>query len=249
VLFHGAPGSRCFVPGAVPDDVALLTFDRPGYGEEPRQVGRTLLDTARQVERLLDARGVARAELIGWSGGGPFAVVTAHALGAPRISRLTIVSAPGPLDEVPDAWAALGAYQRPTAEMARRDPSRSARAIARHMQPFIDRPASFLGSGNGPDGDILRDPPVRAMLDAHIAGALRQGAAGIADDLIAMWQPWPCALADVTVPTRVFHAVHDQHNETDAVTYAARIPGARLTVWDDCGHLGIIPHWPEVLST
>jgi pimeloyl-ACP methyl ester carboxylesterase len=247
VLFHGAPGSRLFVPGAVGDDVDLVTFDRPGYGGEPPVEGRTLADTARQVAGLLDVRGAGRAELVGWSAGGPFAVATARVLGESRVTRLTLVSAPGPLDEVPGAWDALGDYQRPTAEMARKEPARSARAIARHMAPFVARPAAFLGSGNGPDGPILRDPTVRPMLDAQIAEALRQGAAGIAADLIAMWQPWGFRLADVTVPTRVFDAALDEHNHADARTYADRIPGATLTVWDDSGHLGIVRHWAEVI--
>ncbi len=248
VLFHGAPGSRLFVPGPVPQSVRLVTFDRPGYGDEPPQAARTLADTARQVAQLLDGHDVERADLIGWSGGGPFAVAAAHALGPDRIESLAIVSAPGPLDEVPGAWEALGDYQRPTAEMSRREPERSARAIARHMAAFVAEPTSFLGSGRGPDGPVLRDPVARAMLDAQIAAAVRQGAAGVAADLIAMWQPWPFALADLRVATRVFHARRDRHNEVDARTYAERIPGASLTVWDDCGHLGIILHWAEVLG-
>ena len=248
VLFHGAPGSRLFVPGGVPDDVALLTFDRPGYGLEAPQPGRTLLDTAAQAIALLDARGVARVELIGWSGGGAFAATTARVLGPARVDRLTLVSAPGPLDEVPGAWDALGDHQRPTAEMARVDPARSARAIARHMAPFVEQPSSFVGSGRGPDAATLADPAARAMLEAAVAEGLRQGAAGIAADMIAWWQPWPFALGDLEVETRVFHGAGDPYNDADARTYAARIPGASLTIWDDCGHLGIVPHWLEVLG-
>lgn len=248
LLFHGAPGSRLFVPGPVPDAVTLITFDRPGYGVEPPHPTRTLLDTAHQAIGILDARGAGAIELIGWSGGGPFAAVTAHVLGPGRVRRLTIVSAPGPLDEVPGAWDALGDHQRPTAEMARVDPARSARAIARHMAPFVERPSSFLGSGRGPDAATLRDPAARAMLDAQIHEALRQGAAGIAADMIAWWQPWPFALADLRIPTRVFHGAGDPHNHADAHAYAERIPGATLTVWPDCGHLGIIPHWSDVLG-
>ena len=40
----------------------------------------------------------------------------------------------------------------------------------------------------------------------------------------------------------------DRHNQQDARTYAERIPGASLTIWDDCGHLGIVVHWAEVLG-
>ncbi|HEX2736982.1 MAG TPA: alpha/beta fold hydrolase, partial [Acidimicrobiia bacterium] len=175
VLFHGAPGSRLFRPDPAATDAAgvrLITFDRPGYGRSDRLVDRRVADAAPDVVALLDHLDIERASVVGWSGGGPFAVATAvHA--AERVERLVLVSAPGPLDEVAGGWEALGDYQRPTAEMARREPHRSVRSIARHMVPFLADPPSFLGSGRGPDGDLLRGP-ARPMLIAQVTEALVQ---------------------------------------------------------------------------
>jgi len=246
VLFHGAPGSRLFVPGAVPEGVRLVTFDRPGYGDSDPLPGRTLRDGACDVEAIADALALETFAVIGWSGGGPFACATAFHLGA-RVSRLAIVSAPGPLDEVPDGGELLGEYRRPTAEMARREPARSERAIARHMTPYLERPHTFLGSGRGPDAGVLNGPR-RTMLDAQIVAALRQGARGIAEDLVAMWLDWEFRLADLTTPTHVWHAALDPHNDADTAAYAAGIPGAERTVWPDAGHLGIVRYWDEVIG-
>jgi pimeloyl-ACP methyl ester carboxylesterase len=249
VLFHGAPGSRLFSPDPAATeaaDVRLITFDRPGYGRSSPGLDRRLADTATDVVALLDHLDIARAEVVGWSGGGPFAVATA--MHAPdRVSRLVLVSAPGPLDEVPGAWESLGDYRRPTAETARREPHRSVRAIARHMVPFLDDPASFLGRGVGPDGDVLRGP-ARSMLVDQVTEALVQGAEGIASDLVAMWLDWGFRLAELTMPTTVFQAALDRHNHEDARCYASRIPAAELVVWDDVGHLGIVSKWAEVLG-
>jgi pimeloyl-ACP methyl ester carboxylesterase len=249
VLFHGAPGSRLFAPdsAAIADaGVRLITFDRPGYGRSDPLVDRGVADTSSDVVALLDHLGIERAAVVGWSGGGPFAVATAvHA--AERVTRLVLVSAPGPLDEVPGAWEALGEYQRPTAEMARREPHRSVRSIARHMIPYLADPASFLGSGRGPDGALLRGP-ARPMLVAQVTEALTQGAEGIASDLVAMWLDWGFRLPDVDVPTAVFQAALDGHNHEDARCYASRIPDAALVVWNDVGHLGIVAKWAEVLG-
>jgi pimeloyl-ACP methyl ester carboxylesterase len=245
VLLHGAPGSRLFAPDVV-EGVRLITFDRPGYGRSDPLVDRRVADTATDVVVLLDHLDIARAAVIGWSGGGPFAVATAlHA--ADRVSRLVLVSAPGPLDEVPGAWEALGDYRRPTAEMARREPHRSVRAIARHMVPFLADPASFLGRGVGPDGAVLRGP-ARAMLVDQVTEALAQGAEGIASDLVAMWLDWGFRLAAVVTPTTIFDAAADRHNHEDARCYASRIPGSTLVVWEGTGHLGIVPRWSEVLA-
>ena len=249
VLFHGAPGSRLFSPDSAATasaGVRLITFDRPGYGRSDPLLDRRVADTANDVVALLDHLDIDRASVVGWSGGGPFAVATAvHA--AERVTRLVLVSAPGPLDEVPGAWEALGDYQRPTAEMARREPHRSVRSIARHMTPFLADPASFLGRGLGVDGDVLRGP-ARPMLVAQVTEALAQGAEGIASDLVAMWLDWGFRLPAVTAPTTVFQGALDAHNHEDARTYASGIPDASLVVWKDVGHLGIVAKWSEVLD-
>jgi pimeloyl-ACP methyl ester carboxylesterase len=245
MLFHGAPGSRLFVP----DDVAtraagvrLLTFDRPGYGRSDPLPDRRVTDTGADVAALLDHLGIDRCALVGWSGGGPFALGTAFALGD-RVDRCVLVSAPGPLDEVADGWEQLGDYQRPTAEMARRDPRRSARAIGRHMERFLDDPSSFLGRD-----DPLVQGAYREMLVAQVTEALAQSTEGLAADLVAMWCDWGFRLAEVTTPTAVFQGATDPHNASAARCYAERIPGASLTIWLDAGHMGVLTHWTDILA-
>jgi pimeloyl-ACP methyl ester carboxylesterase len=251
VLFHGAPGSRGFRPRATETAAAgvrLVTFDRPGYDGSDAVADPTLLGVARDALELVDALGVERFGVVAWSGGVPAAVATAFA--APeRVTRLALVSGPGPLDEVPGGWEALGDYRRPTAEMARRAPHRSVRAISRHMEPYLENPVSFLGSRRGPDGAVFDDPELGPMLERQVTAAIVPGPEGIAGDLVAMWLPWGFALSDVSVPTTVFHAALDAFNEADALAYATRIPGARLVVWPDAGHLAILTHWPEVLAS
>ena len=59
-----------------------------------------MLGVARDVLELADALALDRFGVVAWSGGVPGAVATAFA--APeRVTRLALVSGPGPLDEVP----------------------------------------------------------------------------------------------------------------------------------------------------
>ncbi len=116
------------------------------------------------------------------------------------------------------------------------------------MEPILADPIPFLGRGRGPDAAIRTDAELGPMLEAQVTAALRPGPDGIAADLVAMWLPWGFTLAEVRVPTTVFHGAADPHNEEDAHVYADRVPDARLVVWPDAGHLGILARWPQVLA-
>ncbi len=247
VVFHGTPGSRGFVPGPV-EGVRLVVFDRPGFGESDPQPNRVVGDTAADVADLLDHVHVERARLLAWSGGCPFAAATACRLGPTRVRTLTLVSGPGPLDEVDGAWEALGDLRGPTARVARNDRAKAKRAIARNMVRIIEQPERFVGAGRGPDATVIAEPSVREGLVRQIEGAVAQGSAGVEDDLTAMWLPWGFALSEISVPTFVFQGALDPDNAADARTYAAKIPNARLTMWPDGGHLAIVANWSHVLA-
>jgi pimeloyl-ACP methyl ester carboxylesterase len=90
-------------------------------------------------------------------------------------------------------------------------------------------------------------PPAEAM--ALYTQAFTDGADGVVADYAALSRPWGVALDEVRVPMRIFHGDVDtmvplRHGEE----LAARVPGARLTVWPGAGHLGTIAHVGDVLD-
>jgi pimeloyl-ACP methyl ester carboxylesterase len=250
VLLHGAPGSRLFAPPAdVPASlgVHLITFDRPGFGGSDRREGRTVLDTAGDVTALADLFGFERFAVVGVSAGGAHALGCSVALGD-RVSAVAVTSMPGPLDDVPGGWDALDRRQRPAAEMARQDPARAARGVVRYTQRWLDDPATFLGGGTPDDRALLAEPDAGAMLAADVTEALRPGAGGMADDLVALWMEWGFRVADVRAGVRISHGVEDKRGEPDFRYLAATLPACRSEVWPDAGHLGVLRHWQEVLE-
>jgi pimeloyl-ACP methyl ester carboxylesterase len=250
VLFHGAPGSRLFAP---PDDVPrdlgvrLITFDRPGYGASDRREGRELLDTPGDVAALADALGVERFAVLGVSAGGGHALACAVALGD-RVTAVAVASMPGPLDEVPGAWDALDRRQRPAAEKAREDPVTAAGWVVRYMGRWTEDPTTFLGGGTPDDRELLAQPEVGAILVADVTEALRPGAGGMADDLVALWRPWGFRIADLRSGVGLWHGAEDTRGEPAFRYLAATLPGCRAQVWPDAGHYGVVRHWPEVLA-
>jgi pimeloyl-ACP methyl ester carboxylesterase len=251
VLFHGAPGSRLFAP---PADVTaslgvhLITFDRPGFGGSDRREGRTVLDTAGDVTALADGLRVERFAVLGISAGGAHALGCAVVLGE-RVSAVAVACMPGPLDEVPGAWEALDRRQRPAAEAARQDPERAAGGVVRYSERWLDDPTSFLGGGTPDDRALLAEPATGAMLAADVTEALRPGAAGMADDLVALWMEWGFRIADVRPGVRISHGAEDTRGEPDFRYLAATLTDCEAQLWPDVGHLGVLRHWLEVLDT
>jgi pimeloyl-ACP methyl ester carboxylesterase len=250
VLFHGVPGSRLFAP---PPDmprelgVRLITFDRPGFGGSDRRPGRTLLDTPEDVAALADTLGVDRFAVLGVSAGGGHALACALTIGD-RVTSVAVASMPGPLDEVPGAWDALDRRQRPAAEKAREDPGVAAGWVVRYSQRWTGDPTTFLGRGTADDRALLADPAAGAMLRADAAEALRPGAGGMADDLVALWMPWGFRIADLRPGVRLWHGAEDTRGEPAFRYLAATLPGCRAQVWPDAGHYGVLRHWSEVLT-
>jgi pimeloyl-ACP methyl ester carboxylesterase len=233
----------------VPADlgVRLVTFDRPGYGQSDRHEGRELLDTPGDVAALADALGLERFSVLGVSAGGGHALACAIALGR-RVAAVGVVSMPGPLDEVPGGWDALDRRQRPAAEMAREDPATAAVWVVRYMQRWTADPRTFLGGGTPADREVLAQPVTGGMLLADVAEALRPGAGGVADDLVALWRPWGFALADVRGGVRVWHGAQDTRGEPAFRYLAATLPGCQPVIWPHDGHYCVVRHWREVLE-
>jgi len=224
-----------------------VTFDRPGFGGSDRREGRTVLDTAADVAALADGLGLDRFGVVGVSAGGGHALGCAVALGD-RVSGVAVASMPGPLDEVPGAWDALDWRQRPAADMSREDPRRAARGVERYTQRWLDDPTTFLGGGTPDDRDLLADPGTGGMLRADVGEALRPGAAGMADDLVALWMPWGFRIADVPAGARLWHGAQDIRGEPPFRYLSATLPACTAEVWPDAGHYGVLRHWQEVLT-
>jgi pimeloyl-ACP methyl ester carboxylesterase len=249
-VFHGVPGSRLFAPPAeVPAALGtrLITYDRAGFGGSDRREGRTVSDTAVDVEALADALDLDRFAVLGVSAGGGHALACARELGD-RVTAVGAASMPGPLDEVPGAWDALDRRQRPAADKSREDPATAARWVVRYTQRWLDEPATFLGGGTPDDRALLAEPGTGEMLEADVTEALRPGAGGMADDLVARWMPWGFAISDVRPGVRIWHGAQDTRGEPDFRYLAATLPACRPQIWPHQGHYGVLRHWPEVLG-
>ena len=124
VLFHGMPGSRLSCPDEEETEragVRLITIDRPGYGVSSPHPGRTLLGWVSDYVEWAELVGLPPCPIVGWSGGGPYAL--ACAVQRPEcVTAVGLAASPAPLDEVPSEWDGLAAEVRDLIRLLRRDP-------------------------------------------------------------------------------------------------------------------------------
>lgn len=241
LYLHGTPSSRLehWPAGASLARLGarLVTFDRPGYGHSEPLPGRTLLDVAADVERLADHLGLDRFALSGMSGGGPFVLATAYALGD-RVERAAISCGLGPLDR-PGALEGMTPSQVEELEIARHHPERLGDFLE-----SLDVGASMPAEELTAFGSI---PGLAEVMLPSVSEATRQGSAGVIADDLAVVRSWGFALEDVRVPLWLWHGDHDKLAPLHHSCYVAgQVRSAQLKVCAGEGHIAMFRHQEQV---
>ncbi|ONI67921.1 hypothetical protein BWI15_33180 [Kribbella sp. ALI-6-A] len=238
VVFHGgSPSTRWKRPDVVRATeqcgIRLLTFDRPGYGESTRQVGRSVADVVADVRLLAEAQGWDRFAVAGGSGGGPHALACA-ALLPESVTRCAVVSGiapplvdgPEPSEDEEDprrnrtSWlAAHGgeAALRPEVEETARE---IMALIAAGGPEFPPDPHSPEGGTAGPPARDDADAMARlraTFVDSHD---------GWIDDNLAFARDWGFALGGIEVPVSLWCGSADERGGRQAAHLASAIPHA-----------------------
>lgn len=256
-LLHGTPGSR---NGPKPRGIVLyrlglqlICYDRPGYGGSDRNEGRTVRDAAGDVATIADKMGFDRFAVVGRSGGGPHALACA-AVTPERVSSTAVLVSLAPSDAVGLDWyygmnrqnvreygtadvdvPALLTDLTSCAEQARRDPRR-----------FIGLIESGLSE---PDERVVGDVALRRLLLDTYTEALRQGADGWIDDVLAFRKPWEIELTKITSRVLLWHGEDDRFSPVNHTRWLGHhIPQAQVEVQSGIGHFGAVEVLPEILS-
>jgi len=223
VANHGIPGSRLFA--RLLDDAArnagvrLLVPDRPGYGRSDAPPGgRGLMDWRGDYEALLAHESVETATVLGFSGGGPFALA---AVTSDRTGRIALLSA-----TIPGSGSALTTLAR---------------------VPFLLRGFFRLGAWrarrSGPEviADQLTDrdlsPETVEAVAADYHEALRQSARAPVRELRTSATTQTFDLLDT--PLRVWHGTADENAPLESVRNLVTEVGGECTSVD-ADHLGTL---------
>lgn len=224
IAHHGTPGSRLFAAllsePAADSGVRLVVPDRPGYGRSsPPPRGWTWRDWEDDLVELLAAESIHQCAVLGFSGGGPFALAAANGDRATRLGLVSTVVPPArnrlaTLSTVPGALRVLFRLSKTVASITGPD------AV---VGQYTDRSVS--------------DPVATAVSD-DFHEALRQGTRAVAREtrLFARESLEP---GQVDVPVRAWHGTRDENTPLSPVREVTRgIDGTLVT--PDTDHLGTL---------
>ncbi|MFI5734602.1 alpha/beta fold hydrolase [Kribbella sp. NPDC051587] len=206
--------------------------DRPGYGGSTRQPGRSVADAAGDVALLADHLGWSTFAVTGGSGGGPHALACAALLSDRVIRCASVGGIAPPLTHDPE----------PTEAEEQADPRRDRHAWQAARDVNVLRPeleVSFArvmaaveaGGPEFPPDPHDPAPPAPPARDdpeamARLTATFVTSMDGVLDDLVAFATPWGFDLADVRVPTSIWHGTADERAGKQAGYLIEALPAA-----------------------
>jgi len=251
-FFHGSPGSRYDGIGLI--DIAkklnirAICPDRPGHGLSTFQHNRKLVDYPHDISQLAKHLGVARYNVLGQSGGGPYAVACAYGSPKNELLNVGVVAGIGPPAVLTlkhagmYTMAALSAQKwfpgvmRSSTNWYLRDDKRLQKSISR-MSKYLTKEDRAEVTGSDAE----------SMIMAVLKAAYAQGPDGVIRDSQIYSSPWGFELQDIQKGVKLFYGHKD--DRTPPVFgryYKAHIPKAELIEFKDASHFTIHRHDEEI---
>jgi pimeloyl-ACP methyl ester carboxylesterase len=226
VLLHGFASSIYTWKDVLPAFARkrrVVALDFPGFGgsEAPADLSFALLPQV--AIGLVDRLGIDRASLVGNSMGGAVAVVLA-ARRPERMSKLVLIDAAAYMEPGEQPWPVRLTRSRAAATLSEWLPLRR-RLVRTGLR------------------QVFRDPALVTpeRVDEYLGPLLRPGALASIRSLMSSPPPSP-PLAElvrrVEAPTLIVWGKQDRWIPVEhAARFAAAIPGSRMVVLEECGHL------------
>ena len=246
-FFHGWPGEShqgsLLHQAAQARGVRIIAPNRPGIGGSSRQPDRSLLDWPPMVAALADELKLDRFRVLGLSGGGPYALASAWALG-PRVKSCATVCGALPAAPGRGRRHLSPVYQGMLAVHDRAPWLLQAALVpaVRLARIPLPRPLLWLGLRTlGPSDRATLWP--KDHFSQYFPGflhAMQSGMSGLWEDGKPYSSPWPFDPAEIRVPVTIWHGSEDRNFAcAGAGEFASRIPGARFVQTKD-GHYSIL---------
>ncbi len=222
LLIHGYPlDGTIWAPqiAGLSDIARLIAPDLRGHGSSEAVQGPASMDLlAEDCLNVLDALGISEPVVVGGLSMGGYIALAFYRNYPHRVSGLMLAATRAGADS-PEGKVARDAAAKLAGEMG-------ASAIAAAMLPKMFAPGTYD-----------RQPELVARVQGIMAGTSVEGILGDLDGMKNRPDSTPL-LPEISVPTLIIHGAEDQilpRAEAEAMYEA--IPGARLKILADAGHL------------
>jgi pimeloyl-ACP methyl ester carboxylesterase len=256
-FFHGTPGSNV---GPLPRTqvlsmmgVQVISFDRPGYGRSERLFSRTVADVVPDVVAIADSMELERFAVVGRSGGGPHALACAARL-PDRVTRAAALVSLAPWGAAGLDWFnGMAGSNVDAFTTAASDPELLVTRLVREAARIAENPASqFADLGTEmpePDRRMMADAGIRRVLAENSKEALRYGADGWIDDVLAFCSPWGFDVSDIKVPVELWAGEMDVFSPVTHTRWLGdRIPDARVQIRPESAHFDALKELADIMS-
>ncbi len=202
-----------------------------------------MIDWPRDISEAADQLGCSRFNLVGVSGGAPFALACALAM-PERVGRVGILCGLGPVAAM-HKGDGMTWHNRLGLTLASRARwlVRPAMAVAGPLlKRFFDVAIDHLARVSGPaDRAVLLDPTIRETLGREFREAFRHGGGGAAADALIYGADWDLDLAAIEPPVFLWHGDDDRIVPLKMARWVAeRIPGVKAVYRPGDGHFSIV---------
>jgi pimeloyl-ACP methyl ester carboxylesterase len=134
-----------------------------------------------------------------------------------------------------ESWDALYEFLAPHSEEALADPLAAFRAV--------------MDAAPARDKAVIDDPTWQRVFIESVTEALRPGAEGWVDEVMALSLPWDFDPSSVRCSLTWWHGEYDANNPISAVRrLLAAMNDVDLRVWTDAGHLEAYHRYEEIVA-
>lgn len=254
IVLHGTPGSRMLFEST--DAVArkmgfrIVAPDRAGYGLSDVHRHETLSETAYDIQALANGLGITRFYLLGFSGGGPYALAAALLM-KDRVQQVALISPVGLVSDV-RLGSMSGLHHFIFSYLG--NSQFAARAYfhsVRSMITWFPLSAEHIVSQYATETDraILDQYGLRHSLGTIMCEGLMRSVEGAVQDLRLYCGPWHLPLHQLETPVSIWQGSEDTIVPPEsAYLLAEALPNCRLEVIEDMGHYWLFGSFERILD-
>lgn len=242
LFFPGIPCSRFFRFGTEvllkELNMRMYILERPGYGLSDIKTNRSILDWANDVKNFLDILDIKKVNLVGYSGGGPFALACTYKL-LEQIDNVAIVSGCDPHFQY-EVYSEHSKRIKAFADLVKSNPGEALKVaddLSINPKKITEE---LIGAASSHDREIFSHPDIYSMFLANFIEGTRTNSLGheYAYEFLLLFKPWEFPYDEINKEIQLWYGLKDQnefHSPTKGRYLSNKLLRSKLHLYEEEG--------------